>query len=574
MKAIEIRIHNFRSIEDAAFELAPYSLLIGPNNAGKSNVIAALRVFYEDLKYDKDRDFPKFPTADKESWIEIEYQPEPDEWEQLKDEYKLEGGTFRVRKYLKSDEVDDEGKKRDGIYAYVKGSLSGSRFYGAKNVQQGKLGSIIFIPAVSKLDEQTKLSGPSPLRDLLNVVLKDVLDASPSYQELAAAFDEFGQRIKQEETREGHSLGLLEKEITAELSRWDARFELIFNPVRPEDIVKTIIDHQVVDGSLDEPLAPSAFGHGFQRNLIFTLIRLAAKYGPKKARSVKKEFSPSLTWILFEEPEAFLHPSQVDILHSDLRTFAAASGQQVTICTHSPQFASLNIEDIPALVRLNRENGQTSVGQVRRDVLPKLLEDNQALLEDLQAAGETVEDDDLQVDMEAIKYALWLNPLRSTAFFAPKVLLVEGPSEVALLGVLINEGRLKVPQGEVAIVDTMGKWNTVRFMNLLGRLRVPHCVLYDRDRPTPVNVTMEKAIRDARNEYTMGIDCFEQDIESFLDVPKPKKKHRKPQHLMWYLRQEKIPMLKVGELCQKVERLLAGAVAEAREGTEAIARPG
>ena len=57
MKIKQIEIHNFRSIKSTKFNLNDYSLLIGENNAGKSNVFRALRIFYEDnLKYDEKTD--------------------------------------------------------------------------------------------------------------------------------------------------------------------------------------------------------------------------------------------------------------------------------------------------------------------------------------------------------------------------------------------------------------------------------------------------------------------------------------------------------------------------------------
>ena len=59
MKIREVQIHNYRSIADERIRLGNYSLLIGANNAGKSNLIDAIRTFYEkDLKFDVDRDFP------------------------------------------------------------------------------------------------------------------------------------------------------------------------------------------------------------------------------------------------------------------------------------------------------------------------------------------------------------------------------------------------------------------------------------------------------------------------------------------------------------------------------------
>lgn len=65
MKAIAIKIHNFRTIADAEVSLLSYSLLVGANNSGKSNFIDAVRVFYEKISFDKETDFPKFPIRTK-----------------------------------------------------------------------------------------------------------------------------------------------------------------------------------------------------------------------------------------------------------------------------------------------------------------------------------------------------------------------------------------------------------------------------------------------------------------------------------------------------------------------------
>ena len=51
MKLRRLRIHNFRSIIDADIEVHDYTMIVGANNAGKSNVLAALRAFYEDVKW-------------------------------------------------------------------------------------------------------------------------------------------------------------------------------------------------------------------------------------------------------------------------------------------------------------------------------------------------------------------------------------------------------------------------------------------------------------------------------------------------------------------------------------------
>jgi len=60
----------------------------------------------------------------------------------------------------------------------------------------------------------------------------------------------------------------------------------------------------------------------FIHSLIYTLIRLSAKFTDDRPSSKKKDFAPEFTLLLFEEPEAFLHPSQQDRLNASLRLLA------------------------------------------------------------------------------------------------------------------------------------------------------------------------------------------------------------------------------------------------------------
>ncbi len=124
MKLKKVTIHNFRSIKHQTFKLHNYSLLIGANNSGKTNIIDALRIFYEkELKFLENRDFPKFPTDDRESWIELEFKLNDDEFKNLKDEYKQEDNTLKVRKYLKSSDPNRVKSNQSNIYGYERGIL-------------------------------------------------------------------------------------------------------------------------------------------------------------------------------------------------------------------------------------------------------------------------------------------------------------------------------------------------------------------------------------------------------------------------------------------------------------------
>jgi predicted ATP-dependent endonuclease of OLD family len=109
MKLAHLRIHNFRGILDAALNLFNYSLLVGPNNAGKSSIIDALRAFYEKdgFKHKHERDVPFIRTVDQESWIELTFKLTDAEYASLAEEYKHTANTLKVRKYWKARSLSD-----------------------------------------------------------------------------------------------------------------------------------------------------------------------------------------------------------------------------------------------------------------------------------------------------------------------------------------------------------------------------------------------------------------------------------------------------------------------------------
>jgi putative ATP-dependent endonuclease of OLD family len=545
MRVIEIQIHNFRSIADVTIMLREISLLAGANNSGKSNVIDAIRMFYGDLKWVDEKDTPKFAPSDEESWIELEFSPSSDELSQLKDEYRTSDGTFRVRNYLKSGKGPD-GKARAGYYAYVDGKLSETLFYGAKNVGSGKVGKIVYIPAVSKIDDHTKLSGPSALRDLVANVLSKVISGSKSYSDLSTAFSVFETGIKAQESDDGQSLHALEVEITSELTLWETEFNLEIQSIQPDDLIKSLIKPRLVDQTHGGEIDQTRFGAGFQRNLIYLLIKLAAKYaaGEKSDPPTKKEFSPELTWILFEEPEAFLHPTQEEVLY-------------VLLSTHSSRFVSRSLDDLTRLVRLRRDEAKTTTYQLTQDMLDGLFD--AAHVSDSEISQQVIDpgDIDTQKLMSALKIELWMQPQRASAFFSKWVVLVEGMSEVALYNYMVNRRIMKAPGPGIVFIDCMGKFNIHRFMGLLNAFGVDHAVLYDGDDGTKKDVEVTKAINDASGVFTHRVTRLSSDLETELGIiPLPKNEsHRKPQYILYQLEASRIEKTKLDSFATMVVTL-------------------
>jgi putative ATP-dependent endonuclease of the OLD family len=572
MKLNELRIHNYRSVADEVFRTSDYSLLIGPNNSGKSNVIDALRTFYEkELKFEPTRDLPKFETADSESWVEVEYLLSPEEAATIKPEYLIDGRRFRVRKWFFPAD-----RAKEGIFGYENGNLSSSLFYGWKNVGQGKLGNVIYVPAVSRLEEHTKLSGPSALRDLINDILKPIIRSSKAFSELSEHFATFGKTIKTEETPDRRSLAGLEDRINEEIADWGAAFSFEVNCPQDDDIVKSLIRHTFANPDLNEPMDASSFGHGFQRHLIYTVLRISATYVSRRPEPKKKEFQPDLELLLFEEPEAFLHPPQQNLLDSSLRTLAATPHHQVLAATHSPQFVSNNTDDIADLIRLCKDGPRTRASQVSKAHLKGMFEDNQKI-RDLLGEPTNVFTAEEEVELENIRHFLWLNPERCCMFFSDLVLVVEGLSEQVLINYLIRTGLTKIPKS-VYVLDALGKYNIHRFINLLSALRIRHAVLHDLDqrktgKPKAVQDAVNNLIAASRTETTIAVDSLPDNLESYLDVAIVNERW-KPSELLFAVKSGRVRPERLHDFVAKVEALLTTGASEAVSGETQLATLG
>lgn len=516
MRLRQLTIHNFRSIRDASFQVDSYTLLVGANNAGKSTIIDCLRAIYEKLKFAESRDFPAGSVDDKESWAEMDFILNEEEHEGLAEKYRQPDKSLRIRKVFKTELPEVEA---GFLYGYLTtGQLDSGPFYGAKGVQNGKIGDIIYIPAVSTVDEHTKLSGPSALRDLLTDLLSSVVEGSKEYETFSGNFDAFVEEVRQAKTSGGHSLAEFQKELDASLASWKAGFDIHFEAPSVQDLVKSMIGWELLDKITEKELQPGSFGSGFQRHFIYSLISIGSKYAKQAPKKKAKDFTPSMRLLLFEEPEVFLHPPQQNALSSDLRLLASKEGWQVICSTHSPHFVSRQSEKVTSIVRLRNDNGITRVFQLSETDWLSLLDAQK----DIEAAIGGLEclTADEKVQFEILRYFYFLNPDRSGFFFSEKVLLVEGLSEVGLLRKLIDQGLLQLDTRECYILNCEGKYNIHRFMRLLAKLGIPHVVLFDEDGEKNKHPKLNQLISDsACPSFTKGFVKINGKLELFLEMP-------------------------------------------------------
>lgn len=241
-----------------------------------------------------------------------------------------------------------------------------------------------------------------------------------------------------------------------------------------------------------------------------------------------------MTWILFEEPEAFLHPSQEELLHTSLLELVEDEESQVLLTTHSSRFVSRTMDDLTRLIRLRRDAGITKIYQLSRAELDKLFGD--ALVTDgsIIPHGTTPQDLNRVAMMDALKTEIWMQSTRSTAFFSQRVILVEGATETAVYSYLTTRGKMGVPSPGLAVIDCMGKFNIHRFISLFGSFGIDHSALYDGDNGHSHDVEVTAAIQQAKNQFTKRITRLPNDLEAELGISHVQQTNRKPQHALYH----------------------------------------
>lgn len=578
MKIQKILIHNFRSIKHQGFLLDDYSLLVWENNAWKTNIIRALRIFYEDnIKYDPKIDFPKITTNDKESYIDIEYITSNEEQETLKEEYKNKNNILKVRKIFQTDNEKFKDKiksNQSNIFWYENWILSENYFYWAKNISNSKLWKVIYIPELSKVDDSLKMSWPSPLRDMMNFVVKKVIEKSSSFSILESAFKKFNEDFKKEESNDGFSIDDLSKNINDEIKNWNINFWIDINSIKADDIIKNLISHFIEDWNLNnQRVNIDSFWQWLQRHLIYTLIKLSTKYNDD-TESKKKEFSPDFTLILFEEPEAFLHPTQQEKLNNSLIDLSRTNNQQIIITTHSPIFVRKNTENIYSIIKINR-NIETIINQIKKDELLELFNSNWSMfkyfLEKLsdptydislkwkirqkKLANEN-DDEEIKLTEESFKYFLWIDSERASSFFAKTVIICEWASEKVFFDYLIDTKWQDLKDKHIYILDSLWKFNIHRFMNLFNSLWINHSIIMDSDEDKDIHKEINTFIENNKNSFTKDIYCFTKDLEDFLWLPSANRKDLKPLNIIKRYTNNEIEECKIQDLRKILDSLL------------------
>lgn len=194
----------------------------------------------------------------------------------------------------------------------------------------------------------------------------------------------------------------------------------------------------------DELALPiNRLGSGFQSLIVIAIFRTYLELQGKDAI------------FLIEEPEMFLHPHAKKNFYEILKAMAD-KGAQVIYTTHATEFVRLrDYENVKRVI----------IDKKKTKIFPE---------------NETIELDFSEDKL--LKFSLSVNNERAELFFAEKVLLVEGNTEKLVFEyILRNLYEFEPNKYNVSIVETSGKGDMPKYVKLLKSFQIPFVCVYDSD---------------------------------------------------------------------------------------------
>lgn len=510
MKIKKLEVSNWRSIKHLNLELQDLSIFIGQNNNGKSNILNALLFFFGEIKHTEH----DFNDCEAELYVEVTFCC-LDEFDQTQfQKYVTAGGEIKVRKtghrggaadlcgYLElpadetlreeamvnfitiekrqllpfASQLPTSGKiavdlVKTTLTTYLQANrgtidfeyqLETTPFFGAKSIGQSMFGEILYIPAVTVAASELAVKGNSMFNKLYSRVATRISETNPLYQKASEALAALVSSMNRTNangtpnTDRPEELTRLEDLISEHLEAWKSKLEIEFMAPHVEDAVKletSVLVHDGIRTDIDRK------GNGLQRSLVFALIKAWAviikeEREKRRAEDVQRRGTSHSTYFIFEEPELFLHPQAQRELFASLRELSQADSQ-VLLTTHSSSF--VNLEDHKSIVIVHKNDfvEGTTVVQCNEDLYPN------------------------EDERKCFALQLMVNPDRSEAFFAKKVIVVEGATDKVVLPELAR--RLGLFKHEYSVLEASGKTQIANYLHLLHCFKLKYVVVYDKD---------------------------------------------------------------------------------------------
>lgn len=529
MQVDSLTISNFRGISNLSVALDQVSALLGSNNAGKSTILQAVRIFFDAAPTIVEEDFHdrsidqieitlrfhnfapeevrEFGTAIIQDFMTVsrtfrkdkgdghlQYSVVAPSYAPFEEIRRESNGT--TRRTLFNDYARDhsdlslalartvaEADDRMKLWEAENPNLLEVRtirgFFGAPNVANGKLKkktSVHYLPAVADAGEETSDPRKSPILVLLAEISRQVIENTNEVRTfLERASAEF-----QSLTDPGNfqQLAGISEKLTDCLHRYyrDARLlaswevEQGMKVTFPQPVVK-IDSNGFVSGL-------QSVGHGLQRAALFSAIEFLSTRGTTTAHDTPEgsfQNPQSDIVLLIEEPEIYQHPlkQQViyDAFHKLCQGFSESTGIrfQIVFTTHSEKFIGMNRFRSARIIRKTVRDGATANTCMAVDIL-----------ECSRFFATLLNKPPLDEAAFEAKMHIFSREL-CEGFFASKIVLVEGVSDRAVLeGAYRSLDRSPSEEG-IAILSVEGKTKMDKPLYVFRKLGIPTFPVFDSD---------------------------------------------------------------------------------------------
>ncbi|OPG16295.1 ATP-dependent nuclease [Ferroacidibacillus organovorans] len=463
MKLSKLTIRNYRGIKELSINMENISVIIGPNNVGKSTILQALMQFGASDKKLDSSDYYRHNTDNPISFHATFTNLTPEETQLHGTRVSLheETGDFIVRAiYPYGSDVSRASKKSgspthdmedDGWDGKMGGGNNASHFLSV-------FPEVIYIPAVK--DASDELNKNSAHMKTLTALYKEVISSLEEYVEAEEKTKQLQSKINEHNDEKIRFFEAEVQEFLKDVTATKISFNVHVNPV--EEIVKTAIAPLFNYNGTDTDIKFQ--GTGVQRTFILSILKGYKKYVRRFPKDAKEQQLTSRPLIIaIEEPELYLHPHISRIFKDTLYGLADDGYFQVVATSHSPNFIDLS-KPHRTLAKLSLDSVNTvCVNQVNSDVygLP-------------------------DEERDRFHALLKFNPYVNEVFFADNAILVEGDTEVVafkLIGEkLAHDSQLDAELfHRTSIVNCAGKGTMYVLLNVLNNFGVRYSVVHDYD---------------------------------------------------------------------------------------------
>lgn len=449
----KIQIENFKSIKNQDFELSNFTPLVGYNNAGKSNILEAIKWTLRKTSLNtsafNDPSQPIIMVATIQG-ITADILDNIDQTHRTRIEPFLLNDCLTIKRVQ-----DTPNQSVAQIKLFVLDPADGVTWQnnptGIDNAVKDLFPEPIHIGAMENSeDDISKSSSTSTIGKLLAEIIGPI---ELQYgQQVNTALEGLKEILDAEGINRAPELETFDQEINEKLDAFfpDIKVKVhIPTPELKEVFKKGTI--RVYENLMPNPRDVSSFGHGAQRSIQMTLIRHLADL-----RLIAQQ-NRTTTLLLIDEPELYLHPQAIEILRKSLNILAN-QGYQVIFSTHSPFMITQKDVSNTILVRKNNV-----LGTFKRTTLKSAIP-----LVEQQAPHQLT-----------LMYSLSNS---SNILFSEKVILAEGKTENKLLPLIIEKVTGKtILHHKTALVKLDGSGNTRKSIQVLTAMDLPTKAIVDLD---------------------------------------------------------------------------------------------